>query len=176
VSGFTRGAALSRYVLHEAAQTGQTMLEFLASPSAGDATETRFSLEEKMPDPTLSTAQITFETTDDDKRKESILDIRVVDKDDNIVARASSAYGLFDNNTTNGPFGLNVLDQVKKSKLKPGGNVTITWTPWSGGLGNHDEWHFNMFLDLVFSDNEHVVVDENSLILSYNQNMLTFGL
>jgi hypothetical protein len=164
------------YHCYKAAQTGQATLSLLASPSVGDAIATRFLLEEEMPDPTLSTAQITFETTDDDKRQESILDIRVVDKDDNIVARASSAYGKFDNNTTNGPFGLNVLDQVAKSKLKPGGNVTITWRPWSGGLGNHDEWHFNMFLDLVFSDNEHVVGDENALILSYNQNVLTFGL
>jgi len=129
-----------------------------------------------MPDPTLTVAKVTFETTDDDKRQESILDLRITDKDDNMVARANGAFGKFDNNTTNGPFGLDILNQVSLSSLKPGGNVQLTWTPWAGGLGNHDEWHFNVFLDMVFSDDRHVVIDEDGLILSYNQNELNFGL
>jgi hypothetical protein len=129
-----------------------------------------------MADPTLRTANITFQTTDDDKRQESILDMRLTDKSGNMVARASDAYGKFDNNTQNGPFQLDILAQAPLGSVKSGGNFTLTWTPWSGGVGNHDEWHFNLFLDLQFSDNEHVVIDENTLILSYNQNVLNFGL
>jgi hypothetical protein len=48
-----------------------------------------------MPNPTLKIAKVTFETTDDDKRQESILDCRIIDKDCNMVARANGALGKF---------------------------------------------------------------------------------
>ncbi|MGH9065187.1 MAG: hypothetical protein ACRD0L_14695 [Acidimicrobiales bacterium] len=131
-----------------------------------------------MADPKLAKVSVTFQTTDDDKREESILDLQLLDKTDNLVARASDSWGKFENNTTNGPFSLTVLDPVALSDLKPGGTFRMAWTPWHDDtLGNSDEWHFNLFADLVFSDDEHVVVDENKLKMGYNyDDVLTFGL
>jgi hypothetical protein len=49
----------------------------------------------QMPDPTLKIAKVTFETADEDKRQESVLDLRIIDKDDNRVTRANGAFGKF---------------------------------------------------------------------------------
>ena len=99
----------------------------------------------------LSSAKITFQTGDDDKRKESSLDISVRDKTDQIIARAVDSYGLFDNNTINGPFDLKIVNPAPLPSVKPGGSLVLSWTPWSGGIGNTDEWHFSLSLDLAFS-------------------------
>ncbi|MBV8494192.1 MAG: hypothetical protein JO162_12040 [Alphaproteobacteria bacterium] len=126
--------------------------------------------------PKLTSARITFQTGDDDKRKESSLDIAVRDKSDQLVARAVDSYGLFDNNTVNGPFDLEILDPVDISRVKMGGSLVLSWTPWAGGIGNTDEWHFSLALDLAFADGEHVAIQEDGLRLTAGQPTLTFGL
>jgi hypothetical protein len=126
--------------------------------------------------PTLESAKITFQTGDDDKRKESSLDIAVRDNSDQIIARAVDSYGLFDNNTVNGPFDLQVLNPADISTVKTGGSLVLSWTPWSGGIGNTDEWHFNISLVLAFSDGEHVAIQEDGLRLTASQPTLSFGL
>jgi hypothetical protein len=125
---------------------------------------------------TLASAKITFQTGDDDKRKESSLDISVRDNSDEIIAKAVDSYGLFDNNTVNGPFDLQVLNPADISTVKPGGSLVLSWTPWSGGLGNTDEWHFSLSLVLAFTDGEHVAIQEDGLRLTAGQPTLTFGL
>jgi hypothetical protein len=126
--------------------------------------------------PTLTSAKITFQTGDDDKRKESSLDISVRDNSEDMIAHAVDSYGLFDNNTVNGPFDLEVLNKADISTVKPGGSLVLSWTPWSGGIGNTDEWHFSLSLDLAFSNGEHVAVQEDGLRLTAGQPTLTFGL
>ena len=125
---------------------------------------------------TLTNAMISFQTGDDDKRKESSLDITVRDDTDNVVARAVDSFGLFDNNTVNGPFNLEVLSPARMSDVKPGGSLVLSWTPWSGGIGNTDEWHFSLSLDLAFSDGQHVAIQEDGLRLTASQPTLSFGL
>lgn len=125
--------------------------------------------------PKLTSAQITFQTGDDDKRKESSLNIAVRDNANQLIAHAVDSYGLFDNNTVNGPFDLEVLNPADLSKVKQG-SLVLSWVPWSGGLGNTDEWHFSLTLDLAFSDGEHVAIQEAGLRLTAGQPMLTFGL
>jgi hypothetical protein len=126
--------------------------------------------------PTLTSAKITFQTGDDDKRKESSLDISVRDNSDQMVAQAVDSYGLFDNNTLNGPFDLQILNPADISIVQPGGSLVVSWTPWSGGIGNTDEWHFGLSLVLGFSDGKHVAIAENGLRLTADQPTLTFGL
>jgi hypothetical protein len=126
--------------------------------------------------PTLTSAKITFQTGDDDKRKESSLDISVRDNTDEIIAKAVDSFGLFDNNTVNGPFDLPILNTVDISRVKPGGSLVLSWTPWAGGIGNTDEWHFSMGLTLAFSDGQHVAIQEDGLRLTAGQPTLTFGL
>ena len=126
--------------------------------------------------PTLASAKITFETGDDDKRKESSLNISVLDNSGNIVAQAVDSYGLFDNNSVNGPFDVPILNTADIAVMKPGGSLVLSWEPWSGGLGNTDEWHFGLSLVLGFSDGEHVAIQENGLRLTADQATLSFGL
>jgi len=126
--------------------------------------------------PNLTSAKITFQTGDDDKRKESSLDITVRDNADEIIARAVDSFGLFDNNTVNGPFDVPILNTVDISSVKPGGSLVLSWTPWAGGLGNTDEWHFSLALSLAFSDGQHVAIQEDGLRLTASQPTLTFGL
>jgi hypothetical protein len=126
--------------------------------------------------PTLTSAKITFQTGDDDKRKESSLNIAVRNNSDEVIAQAVDSYGLFDNNTVNGPFDLEVLDPAELSTVKSGGSIVLSWTPWSGGLGNTDEWHFSLSLVLAFSDGEHVGIQESGLRLTAGQPTLVFGL
>jgi hypothetical protein len=84
------------------------------------------------------------------------------------VARASGSYGLFDNFSTNGPFSLEVLNQVPRSSLKPGGSILLNFTPRNQDPVTHndnhnDNWAFNCYVDLVFSDASHVSVSEDGL-------------
>jgi hypothetical protein len=127
--------------------------------------------------PTLTSAKITFQTGDDDKRKESSLDISVRDNSDQLIARAVDSYGLFDNNTINGPFDLQVLNPADISTVKQGGSLVLSWTPWAASVGsNTDEWHFSLSLVLAFSDGEHVAIQEDGLRLTAGQPTLNFGL
>jgi hypothetical protein len=126
--------------------------------------------------PTLESARITFQTGDDDKRKESSLDISVRDNTGEVIAKAVDSFGLFDNNTVNGPFDLEVLNTDPLSRVKPGGSLVLSWVPWANSIGNTDEWHFSLSLDLAFSDGEHVAIQEDGLRLTAGQPTLTFGL
>jgi hypothetical protein len=119
-------------------------------------------------DSPLTSAKITFQ--------ESSLDISVRDNSDQIIAKAVDSYGLFDNNTVNGPFDLQILNPADISTVKPGGSLVLSWTPWSGGIGNTDEWHFSLSAVLAFSDGEHVAIQEDGLRLTAGQPTLSFGL
>ena len=125
--------------------------------------------------PKLTSAKITFQTGDDDKRKESSLNIAVRNNSDEIIAQAVDSYGLFDNDTVNGPFDLEVLNPAEISTVKNGGSMVLSWTPWSNSIGNTDEWHFSLSLNLAFTNGEHVAIQENGLRLTASQPTLVFG-
>jgi hypothetical protein len=127
---------------------------------------------------TLTSAKITFQTGDDNKRKESSLNIAVLDSTGQFVASAVDSYGQFDNNSVNGPFDLQVLNAANISTVKPGGSLVLSWVPWAATppLTDTDEWHFSLSLILGFSDGEHVAIQEGGLRLTADQPTLTFGL
>ena len=66
--------------------------------------------------------------------------------------------------------------QQKSPQVKEGGSLVLSWTLWSGGIGNTDEWHFSLSLILAFSGGQHVAVQEDELRLTAGQPPLTFGL
>jgi hypothetical protein len=74
--------------------------------------------------PQLKNALITFRTNDDDKNKETNVTVEVRDNLGELAARISDPFGLFDDQTTNGPFNLEVLKQDEKSELD-GGSVML---------------------------------------------------
>ena len=108
----------------------------------------------------LKAVYVTFYTSDDDKRQESSLEMRLDDKSGNTVARAAGSYGRFETGTANGPFGLQVFGAAEKTHLSPGGVFVLSWTPWHGDT---DQWHLaGMCADLVFDDSSHVFVTPGS--------------
>lgn len=133
-----------------------------------------------MTEPTLTGAQVTFQTDVDNKEEDSIIEVVVRDVTDNQVARASGSYGKFDNFSTNGPFALEVLNQVQRSSLKPGGSILLNFTPRNqdtlGNDNHNDNWAFNCYVDLVFSDGSHAAVSEDGLKMGPKMTQATFGL
>ena len=133
-----------------------------------------------MTDPTLTSAQVTFQTDTDNKEEDSVIEVILRDEGDNQVARASGSYGAFDNFSTNGPFPLEVLNQAQRSSLQPGGSILLNFTPRNqdtlGNDNHNDNWSFNCYVDLVFSDSSHVAVSEDGLKMGPKMNQATIGL
>ena len=111
----------------------------------------------------LRVVNITFYTSDDDKRADSHIEMRLRDAHGNLVAVADGSYGRFNTGTTNGPFGLRVVVPADKAHLKPGGVFTRSWTPWH----NTDQWHLSgLSVDLIFDDSTHLFVTYGSFQLT----------
>ena len=80
--------------------------------------------------PTLSAVQATFHAVAPKALGDEI-EITVTDSTGEIVAQDTNNYGVFPAGSNNGPYGIEVLNQVDKTVLHPGGNVTIN-TPNPG--------------------------------------------
>ena len=66
---------------------------------------------------------------------------------------------MFPAGSNNGPYGIEVLNQVVKTDLHPGGNVTIN-TPNPAA-----PWAANVKVELIF-DTSKLLVDENGVALT----------
>lgn len=134
-------------------------------------------------DPTLQNVLITFQTGTDNKEEASIIEVVVRNRRNQIVARASDSYGEFKNFSTHGPFALDILAQAPLSDLTPGGAVWLTFTPQhTSGVwpvfndDDNDNWNFNFYIDMVFSDESHLAISENGLRMGPKLNQRTMGL
>jgi len=112
---------------------------------------------------TLKNALITFRTNDDDKNKETNVTVEVRDNEGDLAARISDPFGLFDDQTTNGPFNLEVLKKSDKSLLD-GGTVMLRIDP-----AGDDSWHFNFLLELYFDDGTRLAASADGLQLNEHQ-------
>jgi len=117
--------------------------------SARQHMEPRSTVSQQMTQDPLTSVDVTFRTGSDDKRKESRLEMYVLTARD-IVASDAGSYGLFDNNSTNGPFSLGLrykpdIQVMKQTYFK------LIWDPWHGPFGNTDEWHFSGTVSLHFA-------------------------
>lgn len=130
--------------------------------------------------PTLESALITFQTGNDNKEPASIIEVVVRNRRNEMVARASDSYGEFKNFSTHGPFSLDILTEAARGSLTPGGAVWLTFTPQhTDGLGNDDDndnWKFNFYIDMVFSDGSHLAISENGLEMGPKLTQRTMGL
>lgn len=114
----------------------------------------------------LKVVNVTFFTSDDDKRQESAIRMVLNDGTGTAVARAEGSYGKFDDHSVNGPFGLRILVSAEKSALLAGGEFILSWIPWH----NTDQWHLSgLTVDLIFEDSTHVFITPAAFHLS-NQN------
>lgn len=85
-------------------------------------------------------------TDDGDKDADTHVTVEVRDEGGTIAARIDDDFGLFTDQSDNGPFDLELMNKSTKSSLRSG-TVEIRVDP----KGN-DVWKFNYFLDLMFDD------------------------
>jgi hypothetical protein len=124
-----------------------------------------------MPDePTLTEATVSFHTNDDDKDNDTHVTVTVRQSDGVIAARTDDDFGHFNDHSDNGPFNLEVVNPSPKSALRSG-NVTIRIDP-----NGDDEWHFNFFANLIFSDGSHLSCEADGLTLDQDRQQQVFGI
>lgn len=97
------------------------------------------------PPPRLTGARVFFRTTDDDKDDDTNVSVNVT-CGGSTVAAVSGTFGKWPDNTDNGPFNMNVLTPLPKPEA-----VGCRAHMVEGPHG-HDEWHFNWWVELIFSD------------------------
>jgi hypothetical protein len=119
--------------------------------------------------PTLTGAQVSFHTNDEDKDDDTHVTVTVRQRDGTIAARIDDDFGHFNDHSDNGPYGLLILNPADKSDLTQG-NVTIRVDP-----NGDDTWRFNFFLDLIFADGSHLNTEANNLELNENRQQQTFA-
>jgi hypothetical protein len=117
----------------------------------------------------LTRASIRFQTNDEDKDVDTLLDVTVALMDGTLVAQVSDFFGTFQDNHEDGPYDLELNDPRTRGEMK-GGNVTLKISP----EGN-DTWRFNFFLDLLFDDDAHLIAWARELELSDSQREQSFG-
>src|SRR5689334_12791597 len=82
--------------------------------------------------PTLKGAQVSFHTlgvADSNKDRDSHVTVTVRTRGSGIAARIDDDFGEFEPNSENGPYELDIINEVTKDRLSPGGNVTIRLDP-----------------------------------------------
>jgi len=120
--------------------------------------------------PTLANCNIKFHTNDDDKDHDTHVTVDVTDFNNVVCAHIDNDFGHFDDQSDNGPFGLQVLNASNKSDCQRG-TVRIRIDP-----NGNDTWKFNFTLTLIFDDNSTLSGGAGGLQLNQNNREQTFGL
>jgi hypothetical protein len=98
------------------------------------------------PPPVLTSARVFFRTTDDNKDHNTNVTVNL-ECDQGTVATVSSTFGgEFRDDTDNGPFDMNTITRQPKNRIA-GCRAHLIEQP-----RGDDEWHFNWWVELVFSD------------------------
>jgi len=117
----------------------------------------------------LTRASITFQTYDEDKDDDTLLDVTVALMDGTVVAQVSDVFTTFHDLREDGPFDLELVDPRTRGEMK-GGNVTLKISP-----NGNDTWRFGFFLDLLYDDRAHLIAWAKGLELSDSQREQSFG-
>jgi hypothetical protein len=117
----------------------------------------------------LTRASITFQTYDEDKDGDTLLDVTVALMDGTVVAQVSDFFGTFHDLQEDGPYDLELVDPRTRGEMK-GGNVTLKISP-----NGNDTWRFGFFLDLLYDDDAHLIAWAKGLELSDSQREQSFG-
>jgi hypothetical protein len=120
----------------------------------------------------LTGANVRFHTNAIPKNADSQIEIIVTDSTGTIVAQESNAYDPFPVGASSGPFPIQVLNEVEKHHLQPGGSVTLNWLP----VPPPAAWDFNFNVDLIFEDGSNLLVTQNGVDLNPGANSVVYGL
>lgn len=121
--------------------------------------------------PQLTTASVSFRTNDENKDHDTNVTVEVRDNVDQLVARVSDTFGPFDDQTSNGPFELEVLNRAEKETLQEG-TVLIRIDP-----KGDDTWRFNFITELRFDDGSALSASADGVELNEStEQQQTFGI
>jgi hypothetical protein len=119
----------------------------------------------------LANASVSFRTNDENKDHDTNVTVEVRDNVGELVARVSDTFGPFDDQTSNGPFQLEVLNRVEKSTVQ-NGNVLIRIDP-----KGDDTWRFNFIVKLHFDDGSTLIASADGVELNeHEEQQQTFGI
>ena len=121
-------------------------------------------------EPTLIVCQLTFHTNTAGKNSDTHVTVTVRTKNGIIAARIDNDFGLFTENSENGPYDLEIINQAHKNELM-GGSTTIRIDPSGNNI-----WQFNFFLDLIFPDDSHLSCEATNIELDQKRQQATFGI
>jgi hypothetical protein len=120
------------------------------------------------PGATLTKATVYFHTNDEDKDDDTHVTLWVRDRANTTAAFISSDFGHFDDRSDNS-FALQITNRSSWDILNQGVS-TIRIDP-----NGHDTWHFNVHIDLLFSDGSHLSSDSSGLSLSQDRRQQSWG-
>ena len=121
--------------------------------------------------PKLETAAVSFRTNDEDKDHDTNVTVEVRDHSGELAARVSDTLGAFHDQTSDGPYELEVLNGTQKSELK-NGTVLIRIDP-----KGDDTWRCNVEVDLHFADGSTLTATADGLELNeQTEQQQTFGI
>ena len=103
-------------------------------------------------EPTLTSVEVKFDTTTDNKNPNSLLDVYVKTNRGREIAKSEGNRGVWDNNSSH-ILTLQVEGAKTKEQLKDG-SVAMTFHPHGA-----DKWNFNYKVTLKFSDNSSTIKD-----------------
>jgi hypothetical protein len=108
----------------------------------------------------LDNASVQFRTNDENKDHDTNVTVEVRDKIGHLAARVSDTFGPFDDQTSNGPFQLEILNRVDSAALQ-GGNVLIRIDP-----KGDDTWRFNFVVELHMDDGSQLTASADGIELN----------
>ncbi len=128
------------------------------------------TLPESDPPVTLVNSTVLFHTNNEDKDYDTYVTITVYDENNTLCAIIADDLGHFNDNSTTGPYGLNIINPSSKESLQRG-KVMIHIDP-----NGHDTWRLNFVLDLAFSNGDHFSCVVNNIELTQDLQDQTFGI
>lgn len=107
----------------------------------------------------LTSVQVTFDTTDNDKDDDTILDVALLTYRGVLMASKSGITGHYNNNSTN-TVSLDINNAIDRTQV-PAAKVQLAIHP-----NGNDKWDFNYHVVLGWSDNSEARGDWNGKVLT----------
>jgi|ERR1035441_3612071 hypothetical protein len=109
--------------------------------------------------PTLTSVEVKFDTTTDNKNPDSLLDVYIKTNHGHEIAKSEGNRGVWNNNSTH-TLTLQV-EGVKTREQIRDGSVALTFHPHGA-----DKWEFNYKVTLKFSDDSTIIKEFNDCRLT----------
>ena len=141
----------------------KTMMSCLAVLAMAVFTSTTFAQDPApapaLPEPTLTSVEVKFDTGRDDKNSDSLLDVYIKSNHGHEIAKSEGNRGGWSNNSSH--VVTLAVEGVKTKEQLTDGTVVLTFHPHGA-----DHWKFSYKVTLKFSDNSSVIKEFNDCELT----------